>query len=151
MLGQLNRVEERRSAYKRAAAHATNAIEGGSAEPPWVLRALESRAYARAMTGDMEGSKRDVAKALILLPEIKPLPNASIDRMLMLGVVLGSDWMADLIRNSPLAHMTGALLAGFQFDMGLRPRVAPEVAELARDVKKVLDLRRREPKFARWD
>ena len=151
VLGQLNRTEERRSAYKRAAAHATDAIEQfGSAEPPWVLRALESRAYARAMTGDMEGSKRDVAEALMLLTEIKPPPNASIDRMIMLGVVLGSDRMADLIRNSPAAHMAGALLAGFQFDMGLRPRVAPEVAELARDVKKALDLRRREPKFARW-
>ena len=52
-LGQLGRTEGSRSAYKRAAALATDVIERhGSVEPSWVLRALESRAYALGMTGD---------------------------------------------------------------------------------------------------
>ena len=149
LLNQLNRDEGRQAAYVRAVAHATDTIQqGGTAEPSWILRALESRAYARGMTGDMEGSERDVAKALVLLTEIKPPPNASINRIITLGVLLGSDRMTYLIRNSPAVHMAGVLLVGFAFDMGLRPSVAPEVAEVARDVKRTLDLRRRERKFA---
>lgn len=151
MLDQRGRAEERRSAYIRAATLATDAIEQhGSAEPAWVLRALESRAYARGMVGDIEGSEHDVAEALVLLTEIKPPPDASIDRLITLGLVLGSDRMADLIRSSPAVHMAGVLLAGFLLDMNVPLRVAPEVAEVAGDVKKALDLRRREPKFARW-
>lgn len=102
------------------------------------------------MTGDKEGSERDVAEALVLLTKIKPPPDESIGRMLTLGVVLGSDRMAELIRNSPAVKIAGVLLAGFELDMGLQPRVAPEVAEVAQDVKKTLDIRRRNPEFARW-
>lgn len=86
----------------------------------------------------------------MLLTEIKPSPNASIDRIITLGLVLGSDRMANLIRNSPAVGMAGFLLAGFLLDMNALPRVAPEVAEVARDVKEALDLRRRKPEFARW-
>ena len=150
-LGQLGRTRGRRAIYARAAKLATDMIEQrGSAEPSSILGVLESRAYARNMAGDVEGSERDVAEALMRLPEVKPPPNASIDRMITLALLIGSDRMAELIRNSPAAHMAGVLLAGLQLDMNERPRVAPEVAEVARDVKKALDLRRREPKFARW-
>lgn len=150
-LRQLGRTKERRATYVRAAKLATDMIEQReSADPSWKLEVLESRAYARNMAGDVEGSERDVAKALMLLPEIKPPPNASIDRMITLALLVGSERMAELIRNSPAVHMAGVLLAGLQLDMNERPRVAPEVAEVARDVKKALDLRRREPKFARW-
>lgn len=150
-LGQLGRTKGRRATYVRAANLATDMIEQrDSAEPSSILGVLESRAYARNMAGDVEGSERDVAEALTLLPEIKPPPNASIDRMITLALLVGSERMAELIRNSPAVHMAGVLLAGLQLDMNERPRVAPEVAEVARDVKKALDLRRREPKFARW-
>lgn len=150
-LRQLGRAEGGRSAYKRAAALATDVIERhGSAEPSWVLRALESRAYALGMAGDREGSERDVAQVLVLLTEIQPPPDDSIGRLITLGVVLGSDRMVELVRNSPAVHMVGVLLAAFEFDMGLRPRVVPEVAAVARDFQKVMDLRRRDPKFARW-
>ena len=150
-LGQLGRTEGMRSAYKRAAALATDVIERhGSAEPSLVLRALESRAYARGMTGDREGSESDVAKALVLLTEIQPPPDLSIGRLIALGVVLGSERMAELVRSSPAVYMAGVLLVAFEFDMGLRPRVAPEVEAVARDFQKVMNLRRREPEFARW-
>lgn len=150
-LRQLGRPEGGRSAYKRAVALATDAIERyGSAEPSWVLRALESRAYALGMTGDREGSERDVAKALVLLTEIQPPPDDSIGRLITLGVVLGSDRMAELVRNSPAVHMAGVLVVAFEFDMDRRPRVAPEVAAVARDLQKVMDLRRLEPEFTRW-
>lgn len=150
-LGQLGRTEGSRSAYKRAAALATDVIERhGSAEPSLVLRALESRAYARGMTGDREGSESDVAKALVLLTEIQPPPDLSIGRLIALGVVLGSERMVELIRSSPAVYMAGVLLVAFEFDMGLRPRVAPEVEAVARDFQEVMDLRRREPEFARW-
>jgi len=151
LLGHLDRAEERGTAYARAAALATDIIEQrGSAEPSHVLRALESRAYARGMTGDKEGSERDVTEALVLLTKIKPPPGESTGRILTLGVVLGSDRMAELIRNSPAVKTAGVLLAGFELDMGLQPRVAPEVLRVAQDVKKTLDLRRRNPEFARW-
>ena len=150
-LGQLGGAEGRRLAYKRAAALATDVIERhGSAEPSLVLRALESRAYALGMTGDREGSESDVAKALVLLTEIQPPPDDSIGRLITLGVVLGSDRMAELVRNSPAVHMAGVLVVAFEFDMGLRPRVPPEVVAVARDFQRVMDLRRREPEFARW-
>lgn len=150
-LGQLGGAEGRRSAYKRATALASDVIERhGSAEPSLVLRALESRAYALGMTGDREGSESDVAKALVLLTEIQPPPDQSIGRLVTLGVVLGSDRMVELVRSSPAVRMAGVLLVAFEFDMGLRPRVAPEVAAVARDFQKVMDLRRRDPKFARW-
>ncbi len=150
-LGQLGRTEGSRSAYKRAAALATDVIERhGSVEPSWVLRALESRAYALGMTGDREGGERDVAQVLVLLTEMQPPPDHSIGRLIALGVVLGSERMAELVRSSPAVYMAGVLLAAFEFDIGLRPRVAPEVAAVARDFQKVMDLRRRDPEFARW-
>lgn len=150
-LGQLNRADEARSAYARAVALATDTIEDhGSAEPGRVLKALESRAYARAMTGDREGSERDVATALVLLAEIKPAPNESIGRLITLGALLGSDCMAELIRRSPAVQMAGVLLAGFMLDIGQRPRVAREVMEVATDVMEAVRLRRRKPESAKW-
>ena len=150
-LSQMNRADEARSAYTRAVVLATDTIEDhGSVEPSRVLKALESRAYARAMTGDREGSERDVAKALVLLAEIKPAPNESIGRLITLGALLGSDRMAELIRRSPAVQMAGVLLAGFMLDMGQRPRVAPEVMEVARDVMEAVRLRRRKPEFDKW-
>ena len=91
-----------------------------------------------------------MAQVLVLLTEMQPPPDHSIGRLIALGVVLGSERMAELVRSSPAVYMAGVLLAAFEFDIGLRPRVAPEVAAVARDFQKVMDLRRRDPEFARW-
>ena len=150
-LGQLNRADEARSAYARAVALATDTIEDhDSVEPGRVLKAIESRAYARAKTGDREGSERDVTEVLALLAEIKPAPQRSIGRLITLGALLGSDCMAELIRRSPAVQMAEVLLAGFMLDMGQRPRVAPEMMEVAKDVMEAVRLRRRKPEFAKW-
>ena len=102
------------------------------------------RARAHLAEGDNAACARDVEAVLAILPNLNSLPKEVLNGLSDLAVDLGPEKMRDLIVASPAADLLLPLTTALEKDMGLAPRVAKEVEEVAEDIRRDLAERRKE-------
>ena len=86
---------------------------------------------------------RDVETALSILSEISSLPRDVIDSLFGLAVELGPAQMRELIISSPVSGQLLPLTTALERELGLETRVAKEVEEVAQEIQRDLEERRK--------
>ena len=92
------------------------------------------RAGAYFELGGVEECGRDVETALTILSEINSLPRDTLEALQTLAKEMGSKSLRDQIKASPAADLLLPLTTALEKDLGLEPRVAKEVDEIADDI-----------------
>ena len=96
------------------------------------------RARAHLAEGDGEACAGDVETALSILPELDMLPRDVLVALADLSAGLGPERMCDLIKSSPADDVLLPLRTALERELGLEPRVAREVEEVAEDIRREL-------------
>ena len=96
------------------------------------------RARAHVVEGDLEASTTDVKTALSILPELNVLPREVLEALANLATDVGPESMCDLIKSSPSDTLLLPLRTALERELGLEPRVAKEVKEIAEDIRRDL-------------
>ncbi len=102
-----------------------------------------TRARAHLLQDDKEACMLDVDAALSILSELGSLPNETLDSLCWLAVELGPAPLRESIVASPAARMLFPLTTALEHELGLETRVAQEVEEVAADIRRDLEARRR--------
>ena len=125
--------------HEKAAETATRVIEqpGGAPEQRFQGHVIRARAIL-ASGGDRSASEQDVEALLALLPELGPIPREALMALMDFSVALGPQRMCELIQASPSWHLLLPLKTALGRELGLEPRVAREVEEVARDIQRTL-------------
>ena len=106
------------------------------------LRGHLIRAKAFLAEGKRSACEHDIESILALLRESGSLPGETLDVFIDFTVAFGPERMRELIAGSPSAVLLQPLLAALEQELGLEPRVAREVEEVARDIRRHLVQRR---------
>ena len=96
------------------------------------------RARAHLAGGDIGGCVGDVETALSILPELNMLPRDVLEALAELAAGVGPERMCDLIKSSPAGDLLLPLRTALERELGLEPRVAKEVEEIAEDIRREL-------------
>ena len=75
---------------------------------------------------------------LTILPELDSLPSAVLDALMEFSIDLGPARMRELIQASPSSDLLLPLTTALEWELGLEPRVAREVEEVAEDIQRDL-------------
>ena len=113
-------------------------LEGRAGIPDSRLQGHLVRARAHLAEGDGEACARDVEKALSILPELNLLPRDVLVVLAELALGVGPERMCDLIKSSPAGDLLLPLKTALERELGLEPRVAREVEEIAEDIRQEL-------------
>ena len=108
------------------------------------LQSHEIRMYARIAQGAGSEAVRDIQAILEILPRLGSVPHPTIESLMAASLAMGFDRVAALIRESPSADRLLALTTALELEMGLQPRVAIEVQEVAEDIRRDLALLRKQ-------
>ena len=138
LLGRAD-IEIENRQYERAAKTATRLIArpAGATEQRFLGHVIRAEAIL-ASGGDRSASEQDIGAVLALIPELRPMPREAIMALLEFSVALGPQRMIELIQVSPSPHLLLPLKTALERELGLEPRVAREVDEVAQDVQKQL-------------
>ena len=101
------------------------------------------RAYTSLARGDVTACERDIRASLDFLPEIGALPKRYLDTLVTLIVDIGPARMRELIQTSPAATLLLPITTALELELGLEPRVAREVEEVADDIRRAMEKRLR--------
>ena len=96
------------------------------------------RARAHLAEGNGEACATDVRNALSVLTELNVLPRDVLVELAGLATGLGLERMCDLIESSPVGDLLLPLRTAMERELGLEPRVAREVEEIAEDIRREL-------------
>ena len=96
------------------------------------------RAKATLAGGNRFACERDIEAVLTLLRKIDSLPPEALDTLMYFSVELGPERMRELIQASPSANLLVPLTTALERELGLEPRVAREVEEIAQDIRRDL-------------
>ena len=97
------------------------------------------RAEAVLASGDPSACEQDVTAILAALPGLGTLPVVrSLDTLMAFSIEIGPARMRELVRASPAADLLLPLTTALEREMGLEPRVAREVEEVAEDIRRNL-------------
>ena len=96
------------------------------------------RARVHLAEGDGEACAGDVETALSNLPELNMLPRDVLVAVADLSAGVGLERMCDLIKSSPAGDVLLPLRTALERELGLEPRVAREVEEIAEDIRRKL-------------
>ena len=96
------------------------------------------RAKATLAGGNRSACERDIEAVLTLLRKIDSLPPEALDTLMYFSVELGPERMCKLIQASPSANLLLPLTTALERELGLEPRVAREVEEIAQDIRRDL-------------
>ncbi len=107
-----------------------------SPENRWDGRLI--RAGALLARGDPSGSDQDIEAMLAILPEFDSLPSPVLHALMKFSIYLGPARMRELIQASPAADLLLPLTTALEWELGLTPRVAREVEEVAQDIRRDL-------------
>ncbi len=101
------------------------------------------RARAHLVEGDLGASTTDVKSVLSILPELNVLPRDVLEALANLATDIGLESMCNLIKASPSDALLLPLRTALERELGLEPRVAKEVEEIAEDIRRdLLDQRK---------
>ena len=117
--------------------------EGGAGLPENEWRAYMIRAWACLAEGDVDACAKDTHATLSIIPALGSLPKEVLDDLSAMAVALGPEKMRGLIRASPAADLLLPLTTALELELGLEPRVAKEVEEVAQDIRRDLEERRK--------
>ena len=132
-------IELRSRRYEAAAKTAGKVLVQLQPESPVKrVRGYVIRAKATLAGGDGSAFECDVEAVLLTLPEIGSLPKHSLDALMFFSVALGLEHMCELIKASPSASLLLPLTTALELELGLEPRVAQEVMEVAEDIRRDL-------------
>ncbi len=106
--------------------------------PALLCRRSLIRARGHLAEGDGEAGARDIETALSVLPELKALPRDVVVALVDLSKGVGPERMCDLIKSSPADDLLLPLRTALERELGLKPRVAREVEEIADDIRRGL-------------
>ena len=96
------------------------------------------RGRATLAVGDRAAGEHDIAAALELLPRIGFPQKESFAALISLSLALGAERMCELIKGSAGADILLPLTTALELELGLEPRVALEVKEVAEDIRRDL-------------
>ncbi|MDE0112142.1 MAG: hypothetical protein OXN84_07665, partial [Albidovulum sp.] len=96
------------------------------------------RARAYLAEGDTEACARDIETALSILPDLNILPRGVLATLADLAAGVGPERMCSLIKSSPAGDLLLPLRTALERELGLEPRVAKEVEEIAEDIRRDL-------------
>ena len=116
---------------------------GGTSSPQidWLSHRIRAGAHLRK--GDALACAGEVADILAILPSLGPIAKDTLNWLSRMAVDLGSEQMRDLIVASPAAELLLPLTTALELELGLEPRVAKEVEEVAKDIRRDLAERRK--------
>ena len=97
------------------------------------------RARVILASGDPSRCEQDIEALLFLLPELDALPRELLTALMKLSIELGPARMNALIQGSPAAPLLLPLTTALEQELGLTPRVAQEVDEVAQDIRRELE------------
>ena len=141
-LGELKRTDEELAAYDDVLGRF------GASEAPALLelalQAIGRKALAFAKLG-RPFEVQDVESLLTTLPKLDSLPNYVLNTLIAYSAQLGPARMRDLILASPAAESLVPLTTALEREMGLKPRVALEIEEVAKDIQRQLAKLREAP------
>ena len=108
-------------------------------------RCLAFLLRARAVLVDAPRSaESDLAAALDMLPALDPLPTEAFGALAEAAVELGAARLLELLQGSASAELLLPLTTALELELGRMPRVAREVEEVAKDIRRSLAEARRE-------
>lgn len=121
-----------------AAIEAVNQVlnREGSGAPETRLYCHLIRSRASLKTGDQSACVQDVEAVLAMLPTLTPLPKDALDVFSKLAVDLGPAQVRELIQSSPAAELLLPVTVALERELGLEPRVAKEIEEVAEDIRR---------------
>ena len=136
-------LEFRRRQFGAAIETVGRLLERGSTEPSeYRIRGRLIRTRAFLAEGKRSACEHDIESMLALLPEHGSLSGEVVDPLIDCTVELGPARMRELIAGSPSAALLLPLLTALEEELGIKPRVAREVEEVAQDIRKELARRR---------
>ena len=98
------------------------------------------RARAQLIEGNRAACEQDVKDHLSILPRLSSLHKDDLGDLCRLAVHLDIEQMRELIKASSAASLLLPLTTALEKELGLEPRVAKEVDEIAEDIRR--DLKR---------
>ena len=141
-LGQLDRTEEELAAYDEVLSQVRES------EAPGLL-GLAMQAFARKALSLAKMGRPfevpDVESLLTILPKLDSLPSYVLNTLIAYSAQLGPARTRELILASPAADSLVPLTTALEREMGLEPRVAVEVEEVAKDIQRELAKLKRAP------
>ena len=102
------------------------------------LRGHLLRARAILASGGPAAGEQDIEAALAILPELDSLPKDALDDLVSCSVEVGAERMLELVGGSPAAELLLPLTTALERELGMEPRVAREVEEVAEDIRRDL-------------
>ena len=136
-------LELRRRQFGAAIETAGRLLEQDSVElSKYRIRGHLIRADAFLAEGKRSACEHDIESILTLLPEHGPLFGEVVHALVDFTAELGPARMRELIAGSPSAARLLPLLVALEKELGLEPRVAREVEEVAQDIRTELARRR---------
>ena len=138
-LGHLNKAGlELGRGQAEVAIEAVNQVleQEGSGVVETRLRGHLIRSRARLDAGDKSACVQDVEAVLAMLPSLTSLPKDALDMLSELAVDLGPAQVRDLIQGSPAAELLLPVTVALERELGLDPRVAKEIEEVAEDIRR---------------
>ena len=100
------------------------------------------RAKASLRSGDPTCCQREIKEILYMLPQFETLPEECSYELMHFSIRLGPEPMIELLQRSPSAKLFLPLTTALEQELGRTPRVAQEIAEVARDIRRNLALLR---------
>ena len=101
------------------------------------------RAHAFVAIGDTIQAESDIEAALALLPDFDFLLGMALDVLMDFTVLQGPQQAKQIIQASPSVEQLIPLTIAIDKDLGNEPRVAREIEEVAEDIRKDLENRRK--------
>jgi hypothetical protein len=101
-------------------------------------RGLLIRAKASLGSDNPTSCQREIKEILQILPQFKTLPEDSPHELMHFSIRLGLEPMIQLVQGSPSAKLLLPFTTALEQELGRTPRVAQEVAEVARDIRRKL-------------
>ena len=146
LLGQLD-IQLKAREYESVIETVGLVLEDGHPKRPEVAwRAHAARGEAAFATGDTAAAERDTEKVLAILADLHEPPYGIVRAVMTLGVYTGPEKMVRLIEASRAKNFLLPLATALRQELGDRPRVAVEVDEVAKDLRRDLaEIRRSHP------
>ena len=91
------------------------------------------RAKAELESGRLSACEYDIEVALTVLSELDSLPKEALDDLIEFSVALGPVRIREQIQALPVDFLS-PLTTALEWELGLEPRVAREIEEVARDI-----------------